>query len=57
MSLGWPIFEGPFFAKELNAKTGGDLLADEENVTELYIWYGDDDNTYTKADEFLIKNK
>ena len=53
--LGWPIFEGPFFAKELNAKTGGDLLTDEENVTELYIWYEEEDNTYAKADEFLIE--
>ena len=42
------------FAKELNAKTGGDLLTDEENVTELYIWY-ENDNNYAKADEFLIE--
>ena len=40
VSLGWPIFEGPFFAKELNAKTGGDLLADEEiTVLKKYkVW-------------------
>ena len=53
--LGWPIFEGPFFAKELNSKTGGDLLTDEENVTELYIWYEGDNKSYAKADEFLIE--
>ena len=58
VSLGWPIFEGPFFSKELNKNTGGDLLLDEENVTELYLWlYGP--NTLgnyenEKADEFLI---
>ena len=58
VSLGWPIFEGPFFSKELNKNTGGDLLLDEENVTELYLWlsgpdtFGNYENE--KADEFLI---
>jgi len=59
VSLGWPIFEGPFFSKELNKNTGGDLLLDEENVTELYLWLSGpndlgnyDDNE--KADKFLI---
>ena len=57
VSLGWPIFEGPFFSKELNKNTGGDLLLDEENVTELYLWLsGDTFGNYEneKADEFLI---
>ena len=58
VSLGWPIFEGPFFSKELNKNTGGDLLLDEENVTELYLWLSspDDLGSYEneKADKFLI---
>ena len=58
VSLGWPIFEGPFFSKELNKNTGGDLLLDEENVTELYLWLSgpDDLGSYQneKADKFLI---
>ena len=57
ISLGWPIFEGPFFSKELNKNTGGDLLIDEENVTELYLWRGDLSSLdYVKADEFLINS-
>ena len=59
VSLGWPIFEGPFFSKELNKNTGGDLLLDEENVTELYLWTPRiEDNLLNneKADEFLINS-
>ena len=57
VSLGWPIYEGPFYSKELNKNTGGDLLLDEKNVTELYLWYDTiETGNYVKADPFLIQS-
>ena len=57
VSLGWPIYEGPFYSKELNKNTGGDLLLDEKNVTELYLWYDTlETGDYVKADPFLIQS-
>lgn len=51
-SLGWPLFEGPFYSKELNEAYGGSEVAsiNVENITNLYLWESENTN---KADKYL----
>lgn len=53
--FGWPLFEGPYYSKDINLEFGGDETSsnNSENITDLFIW---DDGKSIKVDFYLKEN-